>query len=287
VISLDFVEGLPRSKGMDVIFVVVDKFSKYSHFLALAHPFTAVSVAQLFMTTIYKLHGMPSALISDRDHIFTSKLWQELFRLAGVELKMSSSYHPQTDGQTERVNQCMETFLRCFVHACPTKWFSWLHLAEFWYNTSSHSALGRSPFEVLYGHAPRVFGIQPSDASPVSDLSAWLSEHELMQHLIQQHLHRAQQRMKRQSDKHRSERSFSVGDMVYLKLQPYVQTSVAARAHQKLAFRFFGPFKIVAKIGAVASKLQLPDLSDHPPGLPCLTIEASSTCWSSCHRSGT
>lgn len=139
-----------------------------------------ISVAQLFMTNIYKLHGMPTALISDLDRIFTSKLWQELFRLVGVELKMSSSYHPQTDEQTEHVNQCMETFLRCFVHACPTKWFSWLYLAEFWYNTSSHSALGRSPFEVLYGHAPRVFGIQPSDASLVSDLTAWLSEHELM-----------------------------------------------------------------------------------------------------------
>jgi len=139
-----------------------------------------ISVAQLFMTNIYKLHGMPTALIYDRDRIFTSKLWQELFRLVGVELKMSSSYHPQTDEQTEHVNQCMETFLRCFVHACPTKWFSWLYLAEFWYNTSSHSALGRSPFEVLYGHAPRVFGIQPSDASLVSDLTAWLSEHELM-----------------------------------------------------------------------------------------------------------
>lgn len=97
VISLDFVEGLPKSKGMDVILVVVNTFSKYSHFLALAHPFTAVSVAQLFMTNIYKLHVMPTALISDRDRIFTSKLWQELFRLVGVELKMSSSYHPQTD----------------------------------------------------------------------------------------------------------------------------------------------------------------------------------------------
>jgi len=95
VISLDFVEGSPKSKGMDVILVVVNTFSKYSHFLALAHPFTSVSVAQLFMTNIYKLHGMPTALISDRDRIFTSKLWQELFRLVGVELKMSSSYHPK------------------------------------------------------------------------------------------------------------------------------------------------------------------------------------------------
>jgi transposase InsO family protein len=131
---------------MDVILVVVDKFSKFSHFLGLSHPFSAATVAKLFMTSIYKLHGMPAIIISDRDKIFISQLWQDLFKLSGVTLKMSSAYHPQTDGQTERVNQCMETFLRCFVHACPKQWFQWLHLAEFWYNSSWHSALGTSPF---------------------------------------------------------------------------------------------------------------------------------------------
>lgn len=138
VVSLDFVEGLPKSATYSVILVVVDKFSKYSHFIPLAHPFSAVSVAQAFMVNIYKLHGLPQALVSDRDRIFTSNVWQHLFRLAGVKLQMSSAYHPQTDGQTERVNQCMETFLRCFVQACPKQWVRWLHLAEFWYNTSWH-----------------------------------------------------------------------------------------------------------------------------------------------------
>jgi hypothetical protein len=135
VISLDFVEGLPQSHGYNCILVVVDLFSKYSHFIAMKHPFTALSVAKVFMINIYRLHGLPSAIVSDRDRIFTS-LWRELFRLAGVELRMSSAYHPQCDGQTEHVNQCMETFLRCFANAVPTKWFEWLHLAEFWYNTT-------------------------------------------------------------------------------------------------------------------------------------------------------
>ena len=154
IVSLDFVEGLPRSGQYNSILVVVDKYSKFAHFVPLRHPFTALSVAKAYLDNVYKLHGLPMSLISDRDRVFTSKLWQELFSLAGVSLRMSSSYHPQTDGQTERVNQCMETFLRCFVHACPTKWIQWLSLAEFWYNTSCHSALGRSPFEVLYGHPP-------------------------------------------------------------------------------------------------------------------------------------
>jgi transposase InsO family protein len=79
-------------------------------------------VTKLFIENVYKLHGMPSILISNRDRIFTSTLWRELFRLAQVQLSMSSAYHPQSDGQTERVNQCMETFLRCFVNCCPKKW---------------------------------------------------------------------------------------------------------------------------------------------------------------------
>jgi transposase InsO family protein len=176
VVSLDFVEGFPLSKNKNAVLVVVDKFSKYSHFIALSHPFTALSVDQLYMTYVYKLHGMPLALISDRDRIFTSALWQALFKLAGVQLQMSSAYHPQTDGKTERVNQCMETFLRCFVNASPKQWSQWIHLAEYWYNTSWHSALQSSPFQVLYGHSPRSFGLESADACPISILDDWLQE---------------------------------------------------------------------------------------------------------------
>lgn len=123
--------GLPSSKGYNCILVVVDKFSKYAHFIPLAHPFTALQVAKQSLDHIYKLHGMPTALISDRDKIFTSHLWQELFRLSHTELQLSTAYHPQTDGQTERVNQCLEAYLRCTVNACPASWKDWLPLAEF------------------------------------------------------------------------------------------------------------------------------------------------------------
>jgi hypothetical protein len=264
-ISLDFVEGLPISGGMNCVLVVVDKFSKFSHFIPLKHPFSAAGVAKVFMQHIYKLHGMPNAIISDRDRIFTSLLWKSLFSLAGVSLNMSSAYHPQSDGQTERVNQCLETFLRCFVNACPNKWVEWIYLAEFWYNSSWHSALGFSPFQVLYGYAPRHFGVDASSVSPVSSLQDWIQEKGLMTDLVKQHLARAQRRMKTQADKKCSERSFEVGEMVYLKLQPYVQSSLAPRTNQKLAFRFFGPFQILCKVGTVAYKLALPSSSAiHP-----------------------
>lgn len=98
VISLDFIEGLPKSGGYNAILVVVDKFSKYAHFISLTHPFTALDVAKVFMQEIYRLHGLPLGIISDRDRIFTSQVWQELFCLCRTELNMSSSYHPQTDG---------------------------------------------------------------------------------------------------------------------------------------------------------------------------------------------
>jgi hypothetical protein len=159
----------------------------------------------------------------------------------------------------------METFLRCFANAAPSKWFDYLHLAEFWYNTTWHSALNQSPFFVLYGHSPRQLGLEASATCTVSSLDDWLQQKSVMQALIQQHLARATNRMKMQADKNRTERSFAVGSWVYVKLQPYVQTSVANRANQKLSFRFFGPYLITKKIGSVAYRLQLPDTSSiHP-----------------------
>lgn len=164
----------------------------------------------------------------------------------------------------ERVNQCLEIYLRCFVHVVPTKWSSWLYLAEFWFNTSYHSALSKTPFEVLYGYPPGHFGIR-EDACSIPDLTEWLTERRLMTQLLKQHLGRAQQQMKQYADKKRSFREFSMGDWVFLKLQPYVQSSVARRANHKLCFRYFGPFQILSKVGLVAYKLQLPpDSTIHP-----------------------
>jgi hypothetical protein len=257
-ISMDFIEGLPSSNKFDTILVIIDKLTKFAHFIPLKHPFTAASIAQVFMDGVYRYHGMPQVLISDRDKIFTSSFWRNLFRLADTTLNLSSSYHPQTDGQTERLNQCLETYLRCLVHAKPDQWAKWLPQAEYWYNTAFHSALGRSPFEVLYGRKPRHFAIDNESLPGHTDVEAWLKERADMLPLIKQHLERARKRMTAQADKNRSEREFAVGDRVYLRLQPYVQTSVAARSSQKLGFRFFGPYLVLQRVGRVAYRLQLP-----------------------------
>lgn len=187
-VSLDFIEGLPKSNSYDVLLIVIDRFSKYAHFIPLSHPYSALQVAQVYMTNVYKLHGLPQSIISDRDIVFTAKLWQELFKLSDTQLQMSSAYHPQSDGQTKRLNQCVEAFLRCTVHSCPRLWSKWIALAEFWYNTTFQSAIGRTPFEVLYGQKPRHLGIVDPQQATMPDLEKWLTERNMLTSLIQQQL---------------------------------------------------------------------------------------------------
>ena len=151
-IGMDFIESLPISEGSDTILVVVDRLTKFSHFIPLKHPFSAVEVAKLFLTHIFRLHGLPDVIVSDRDKLFTSLFWQELFRLVGTRLNLSSTYHPQS--QSECVNQRVETYLRCMTNDRSQKWKSWLSLAEWWYNTNYHTSLKMTPFEVLYGYQP-------------------------------------------------------------------------------------------------------------------------------------
>ena len=116
---MNFIEGLPKSDGKDVILVVVDRLTKGAHFLALSHPFTTIMVAQLFLDHVFKLHGVPNSIVSDRDKVFMSQFWQELFQRFGTQLKLSTAYHPQTDDLSEVVNRCLESYLRCMTGEAP------------------------------------------------------------------------------------------------------------------------------------------------------------------------
>ena len=121
-ISMEFITGLPKSSNKSIIMVVVDLLSKYAHFCTLHHPFTASTLAQIFMDQVFKLHGMPHSIVFDCDPTFASNFWQELFKIQGTHLHLSTVYHPQTDGQTEVVNKCLETYLRCFSSKRKNQW---------------------------------------------------------------------------------------------------------------------------------------------------------------------
>jgi hypothetical protein len=225
-VSMDFITGLPKSKGKSVIMVIVDRLTKYAHFCALSHPFKASTVSTAFMETVQKLHGSPKIIVSDRDPIFTGHFWTELFSCLGTQLAHSSSYHPQSDGQTEIVNKCLEGYLRCFVSDKQAQWFKWLPLAEWWYNTSFHTATKMTPFMALYGYQPPSITSSLKEKYKVQAVEDHIENQQQVLQILKDKLTMAQNRMKQQEDQHRSERSFEIGDWVFLRLQPYKQMSL-------------------------------------------------------------
>ncbi|XP_059068475.1 uncharacterized protein LOC131858987 [Cryptomeria japonica] len=176
---MDFITGLPRVQGRDCIYVVVDRLTKFAHFFTIPSTYTTTQVVDLFYKEIFRLHGLPRFIVSDRDSRFLSAFWQELFRLCGTELTPSTNYHPQTDGQTEIVNKWVEGYLRNYVTAQQRAWVRWV------------------------------------------------------------------------------EHSFEVGDMVYLRLQPYRQSSLKKSGAEKLRPRFYGPYRVIRRVGEVAYKIKL------------------------------
>lgn len=264
-ISMDFIDGFPPSHGKSSILVIVDRLTKYAHFVALSHPYTASTIADLFVREVVRLHGMPKTITSDRDPIFMSNFWESYFAMQDTQLCKSSAYHPQSDGQTEVTNRTLECYLRCFAGMKPKDWFRWLAWAEWWYNTSYHSAIKMTPYEALYSRPPPAISAYLPGSTPVNDVDLNLRARDHTLKLLKSHLSDAQARMKNYTDSHRTERQFSVDDFVYLRLQPYRQITVANQSFSKLSPRFYGPFKVLEKIGTVAYKLDLPVTSRiHP-----------------------
>lgn len=257
-ITMDFIKGLPTSNGKNVIFVKVDRLSKSAHFLSLAHPFTAKMVAEKFVEGVVKLHGMPKSIISDRDPVFISHFWREFFKFSDTQLKMSSSYHPQTDGQSEVVNRCVEQYLRCFVHQYPRKWNSFLPWAEFWYNTAYHASIGMTPFQALYGRLPPSIPHYQVGSSPVHENDQNLASRDELLRQLKANLHAANNRMKQMADSKQRDIEYQVGDLVFIKLHPYRQQTVFRRAYKKFASRFCGPYLIEQGVGKVSYKIKLP-----------------------------
>lgn len=175
-----------------------------------------------------------------------------------VQHKLSTAYHPQTDGQSEVLNRCVEGYLRCMCHATPLDWAKWLPLAEFWYNSNFHTATKQTPFEVVYGMPPPIHRPYLLGSTAVETVHRSLQQRDQAITMLKQNLCKAQNKMKQIADKRRSERTFEAGDWVYLKLHPYRQSSVSLRPYPKLAAKYYGPYLVTKKVGAVAYTLQLP-----------------------------
>jgi len=257
-IAMDFITGLPLSHGYSVIMVVIDRLSKFAYFIPLPARHNAQMVAEVLTHNVLKFHGIPHSIVSDRDKIFTSTFWQHLFKFQGTTLAMSSSYHPQTDGQSEVLNHCLEMYMRCFTQQNPKSWYKLLPWAAYWYNIAFHSAIGMTPYRAVFGcDPPKIlrYNPNPSDEPTVRQQ---LQERDNIMTQLKVDLDRAQQRMKAYADGKRKDVQFSKGDYVFVKLQPYRQNSVAFSRNQKLRMKYFGSFKILERVGQVAYKLELP-----------------------------
>ena len=211
---MDFIEGLPKVGGESVILMVVDHFSKYAHFIALGHPYTATSVTRVFFNGIVRLHGLLTSIISDRDPVFTGHVWRDLFKMVGIKLRMSTAFHPQTDGQSEVVNKVIAMYLRCVTGDRPRAWVDWLAWAEYCYNTSFHTALRATPFEVVYGRPPPPILPYTPGTAKTEAADVILRNRDDILAEVRQRLLQAQQLSKRYYDANHRELEFAVGDWV-------------------------------------------------------------------------
>lgn len=257
-IGLDFVEGLPKVGGKSVILSVVDRLSKYAHFIPLSHPYTAESVARVFFAEIVRLHGIPVSIVSDRDPVFTSSFWHALFGAMGSKLLMSSAFHPQTDGQTEAVNKAIGMYLCCLTGDRPRQWVRWLPWAEYIYNTTFHTALKETPFKLVYGRDPPTFRSYASGEVRVEAIAKALAERDEFLEDVRLRLEHAQQVAKQQYDRSHCAIEFKLGDWVWLRLHQRPHGSIPTAARGKLRQRYFGPYQIVQVINSVAFRLALP-----------------------------
>lgn len=217
-----------------------------------------MSVTQAFFSEVVRLHEIPNSIVSDRDPVFTSAFWTELFRLAGVQLKLSSAFHPQTDGQSEAANRVIGMYLRCLTGDRPRHWLRWLPWAKYCFNTAYQTSLRMTPFQVVYGRPPPTLHSYDRGSARVPAVDQALLDRDEFFTEIRERLLQAQDYAKLYYDNKHRDMAFAVGAWVWVRLLHCQAASLPGLQKGKLAPRFYGPYKVLERIGDVAYRLELP-----------------------------
>nr|GEW54559.1 putative reverse transcriptase domain-containing protein [Tanacetum cinerariifolium] len=256
-ITIDFVTKLAKTAaGQDTIWVIMDRLTKSAHFSPMRENDTLEKLTRQYLREVVSRHRVPVLIISDHDGRLTSHFWKSLNKALGTRLDMSTAYHPETNGQSERTIQTLEDMLRVCVLDFSTGWDKHLPLVEFSYNNSYHTSIKAAPFEALYGRRCR----SPICWAEVGDRQLTGPEiiHETTEKIVQikSHIQAARDRQKRYADVRRKPLEFQVGDKVMLKVSPW-KGVIRFGKRGKLNPRYIGPFKILAKVGTVTYRLEL------------------------------
>jgi len=255
-ISADFITKLPLAQGYDSILVVVDRLTKMVHFIPTTEKMSAEGLARLFRDNVWKLHGLPESIILDRGPQFMAGLMRELNEMLGIKSKLSTVFYPQTDEQTERVNQELEQYLRMFIDHRQEQWPEWLGTAEFAYNNKAHSSTRMSPFKANYGQDPRI-GFKGRKKGKYEGAEKFIEKMKEIQEEAKAVLGKAQADMKKYADKKRSDmEDYKVGDLVMLSTKD-LKYQMVGRRMEKLTERFVGPYKIKKIVSPNAVELEL------------------------------
>jgi hypothetical protein len=259
-VSMDFILGMPmKQRGFDLIFVVVNRFSKMAHFIPCQKTSDATHIANLFFKEVIRLHGLPRSIASDRDTKFVGHFWRTLWKNMGKFFSFSSAYHPQTNGQTKVVNRSLGDLQRSLVTEHHIQWDHILPQEEFSYNDSHNKITGQSPFQIFYGMHPR--GVSELKDSKQNETRSASAEDfaEAMKELhsqVKERLKNLNKEYKHRVDQHMRELQFEVGDLILENLR---KERFPRGTYSKLKMKKIGPCKIVRKFGENAYEIELPD----------------------------
>jgi hypothetical protein len=257
-ISMDFIVGLSLTvHKFDSIWVIMDRLTKLAHFIPVSTKYRVEKYVEIYIARVLCLHGVPKTIVSDRGSQFVARFWEQLHAALGTHLIHSSAYHPQMDGQTERVHQILEDMLRACVMQHPGSWDKNLPWTEFSYNNSYQEGLKMAPFEILYGRCCRTLLNWIETGEKVIFGLDIVDEAKATVRRIQDNLRATKSHQESYANKRCRPLEFEVGDHVYLKVSPMKGMKIFGMK-EKLAPRYIGPFPILETCGTIAYKLEMP-----------------------------